>query len=732
MRFIIDFLEKRARLVVAAGLLLIVLAAMYGSGVFAHLQQANGLADTGSESYAVAELVDKEFGEADSIVLFSSTNGRTVHDEAFRQEVEVGLAALRDAGAQTVSYYGTDRVELISRDEKQTYAVVSFENMEDQEKFEILKRFEQERTTDTVAVTVGGTVVAQHEVNEQVENDLVRAELISLPVLGILLLLIFRSAVAAGLPLLLGIFAIVGGLSVVRLLTGFIDVDQYAVNVITVLGLGLSIDYALLMVSRFREELNNHSVADAVRRTTKSAGRTILFSGLVVMISLLGLAIFPISFLRSVGLGGASAVVVAMVGALILLPALLMLVGKNINRWHISKKAVKDHMQSQHDRWRAIGIVVMRRPVISILCVLVLVGVLAAPAFDTKLTAADTDYRELPNNSSSYAVGKALDQHFVQPDPHFEVLYLREGGVENAAGIGDLYDLTERIEHLDDVKRVESLTATDALSRELYIDLYEQDVIPPELRQTADQLTTGEVTRINVFYAAGENNDTANELLAELRALEVQNGIVLVGGQAAAQFDVFKVVREYSVYAFFLVLIAMFIVLSILLRSVLVPMQAILINSLSLLAVMGVLVWIFQWGNLTDATWLTATGNIDITVPVLIFAVAFGLAMDYTVFLYGRIREEYDRHADNSRAVLRGLELTGPIITQAAVLLAVVVLAFGFSSIAMLQQIGIGLAFVVLLDTFVIRVFLVPAVMQLSGGVNWWAPKWLKRWKIKH
>lgn len=735
MQYVTDFIQRRARLVVAFGVLLAIIAASHGSGVFAHLTSSGGLEDKNSESYQVSELVAEEFGQpsGDAVVLFSSTNGRTVHDDAFRQEVEAGLTALRNQGAQTTSYYDTRHADMVSHDEKQTYAVASFLNMEDDEKFELLKRFEEEYTTSTVVVTVGGQVVAEHEVTEQVENDLIRAEIISLPIIAILLLLIFRSAVAAALPLLLGVFAIVGGLSIVRLMTNFTDVDQYAVNVITVLGLGLAIDYSLLMVSRFREELERQSsVIEAVRHTTLNAGRTIFFSGLVVMVSLLGLAIFPISFLHSVGVGGASVVVVAMFGALIILPALLLLVGRHINRWHISKRAVRDHMQSQHERWRAIGAVVMRRPFISSVLVLVLVAVLAFPALDVKFKAADVDYRELPTNTSSYAVGEAMERNFASQDSYLQVVYERPGGVQNSAGIGDLYDLTERIEQLDDVVRVESLTATDSMSREIYQQLYEQDIVPPEFRQAEEQLATGEVTRLNVYYQEDTTEEATADLVAELRSLEVPSGTVLVGGEAAVQYDVFEVVREYSVYALVLVLSAMFVLLMFLLRSIIVPIQAILINSLSLLAVLGVLVWIFQMGNLTDGTWLTATNGLDVTVPVLIFAIAFGLAMDYTVFLYGRMREEYDKEPENTRAVLRGLELTGPIITQAAILLAVVVLAFGASNIAMLQQIGLGLAFVVLFDTFIIRIFLVPAIMRISGRANWWAPKWLKSVKIKH
>lgn len=735
MRFITDLIQKRARLVAAIGLVLALVAASYGTGVFSHLSGDSGLVDKNSESYKVSEIVKEEFGDSsgDAVILFSSTNGRTATDSAFRQEAEAALTVLRNQGAHVVSFYDTGEAALLSHDEKQTYALASFGNMPDAEKYEYLKRFEQERTTDTVAVTVGGEVVAQHEVAEQVEDDLIRAEIISLPILGILLLLIFRSAVAAALPLVLGLFAIVGGLSVVRLMTGFTDVDQYAVNIITVLGLGLSIDYALLMVSRFREELGDDTpVATAVRKTALSAGRTILFSGLVVMVSLLGLAIFPISFLHSVGIGGISVVVVAVFGALVLLPALLMLVGRYINRWHISKKVVKEHMSGQRERWRAIGVIVMRRPFVSTLLVLVVTVIVALPAFDVKFKAADMDYRELPTTSSSYAVGKSLDENFVSQEASLDVIYTRSGGIENPQGVGDLYDLTEILQSIDGVTRVQSLTATDAMSREMYTDLYTQDIIPADLRRAAERLTSGEIAHVTVYYQDSEGQESSNQIVNDIRAISPADGELLVGGEAAAQLDVFTVVKEYSVYALLLVIVTMFALLSVLLRSVIIPLQAILVNSLSLIAALGVLVWIFQMGHFTDISWLVATGGIDITVPVLIFAVAFGLAMDYTVFLYGRIREEYDETPENSRAVLRGLELTGPIITQAAVLLAVVVLAFSSSSIAMLQQIGIGLAFVVLFDTFIVRIFLVPAIMQLGGRANWWAPKRLKKWRIKH
>lgn len=704
--------------IVSAALLLIIGGGWFGMGVFGTLSQSAAVEVNNTESSEVAEYLDKNFTQEDNdaILLYSAKHGTKVTDPAYQKEVERLTAKLETSSVK--NYYTTGEPSFVSRDKTKTYVAVNLKNGTDKEKYDQLTTFRNEMKSDLLTVHTAGWIISNEESTQRIEHDLVMAEAISLPILAILLLFIFRGVIAAALPLLLGVIAIIGGLCMVRLLTHFTDIDQYSVNVITILGLGLSVDYSLLMVARFREELDRKpDVRTAIAHTIQNAGKTIVFSGLIVMASLLSLTLFPISLLRSVGLGGASALLVAMLAALTVLPALLLILGKRINKWrvHLPKRKQKA------SPWRTVGAFVMKRPIIISAIVIACLLYIASPALQMQFKPAD--YTILPRESQTYIVYSTFADEFDGGKPSVQVLYTAKDTLLSADGIGRAYDFTHEVQKLKGVTTVDSLTTIDSkFTKETYQQLYLSGQLPPQLAALKVQTVKDDTMIVNVNFEGEVGGKKAQQLVADLRAMNPSGAEIKVGGQSAGQYDLLATIAGSMPSVIAMIAVTMFVLLAVLLRSLLIPLTAILINTFALLTTFGILVWVFQWGNLTGGTWLIHTGGLDVTVPVLVFAMAFGLSMDYGVFLYSRIHEEYLRDKDNVAAILHGLERTGPLITQAALLFFVVVAAFASSGIAILQQIGVGLALAVLLDAFVVRVVFIPAVMKLLGRANWWMP----------
>lgn len=722
---------KWPRMVLVVMTMLITAAGIYGSGVFGALTLEQGFVNPSAESYNVEKAVTKEFAQApDAVVVFESKNKAIrVDDERYRQRVVKLLKPLTDDGAQTTSYYSTRLDSLVSRDRLKTFVTVELNGTSD-EKFAKLMAAQDKANNNLLTMNVGGELVANKQASKQVQHDLERAELITLPILAVLLFFVFRSIVAALLPLLLGVISIVGAFAVTRLLTNVTEIDQYSLNVITILGLGLSVDYSLLMVSRFREELaKGGTTAAAVRRTVLTSGRTILFSGLTVMASLSALTVFPIGFLRSVGLGGISALIVTLIAALTVLPPLLMLLGKRIDRGRLGlkKPAVSDGAS-----WRRFGKFVMKRPWVTIGLTLWVIVVAALPLFTAH--PIGQDYRVLPSGSSSRTASEILRNDFDNQNPPIVVLYRPAAEKNTDEYIGQIYDLSARLAKLDGVSAVETPTPiVDSASKDGYQQLYANNLLTPELQMLKQQLMSDESVMLQVQYKGNASDDETQSLVNMIRELPEVQGSFGVGGDAAVLNDSISTILERLPYALAIIAVSQFVLLALLLRSLLIPLQAIIINVLALLVSFSLLVLIFQHGYFTGSlTGFVDVGGVDITLPILIFAIAFGLSMDYASFLYARMREEYDNGANNDEAVLLGLQKTGPIITAAALVLFVVVVAFAMSKLVILQQVGVGLASAVLIDAFIVRLFLVPATMKLIGRANWYAPKWMNRFAIRH
>jgi len=504
------------------------------------------------------------------------------------------------------------------------------------------------------------------------------------------------------MPLVVGGLAILGAFTALRLITLVTDVSVFAINIVTMLGLGLAIDYALFIVSRFREELaaqpaGRQGVEDALVRTVATAGRTVAFSGVTVAISLAGLLLFPQMFLRSMAFGGIAAVLVAMAAALTVLPALLAVLGPRINAGSVPwlRRRPDRATDGSGGAWYRVAHSVMRRP-LAYMAVIV-VGLLALGLPFRNVTFGGIDARALPAGTQSRQVSQTLDRDFTRnATTAIEV-------VVSGADAADLRGYTERLRALPG--------ATGA-----------------QVTQTA-----ADTSRIAVRYDADPISSRARQLVADVRAVDPPVGSrVLVGGDTAELVDLLGSLGRTLPWMAAFVGLVTFVLLFLAFGSVLLPLKAIVMNLLSLTASFGALVWIFQQGHLSGLLGFTPTGTVEATQPILMLAIAFGLSMDYEVFLLSRVREQWGRTGNNTTAVATGLQRTGGIITSAALLLVVVIGAFATSGITFIKMIGVGMIIMLMIDATVVRALLVPATMRLLGRYNWWAPRPLARFCLRY
>jgi uncharacterized membrane protein YdfJ with MMPL/SSD domain len=702
------FCHKHNFLVLAGGFVFIAAAAIYGAGVFSHLDNG-GFASKSFESYQAAQLISKNFGSNDQtlLVLFRSKDGSVVEGAAFERAVADTLqVARKDARVQVVTdYYSTHAPALISKNHEATYAVVTVAG-DTATAAKTIRQLRPQLTSNQLSVYTGGLAAINDDFNSQIQTDLFKAEIISFAILAILLVIVFRSFIAALLPLILGAFGVLGAFLVVRLLTEVMTVSQYSINVIILLGLGLAIDYSLFILSRFREELRTRPVGQAIEVAMATAGRAVFFSGITVIMSLMGLMIFPINFLRSMGIGGAAAVVVAMLAALTVLPAIMSRLGNRVNalsfgRARTDYRIIKAGGTAQvhvekRTLWAQIGRLAMRFPLITVAVVVIPMLLIGQTFLVAKLSSPD--YRSLPAASQSRVVAQTLNEDFTTSnrDPISVVIASRS----SATTATQLATYTQALQQLPGVTRIE----------------------PAQVHEN--------VTLLDVSYNSANDEPVARNLVQSIRKLPAPDGwSVKVGGNTAELVDLLDSLGRYIGYAVALVAASQFILLFLMLGSLVIPLQALFVNALSLSATFGILVWIFQQGHLSHLLGFTSVGSIDATQPILIFGIAFGLSMDYSVFLLTRVKEEYDKRGGRHRtaeSVAEGLQKTGTIITSAAVLFIVVVSAFATSPLPIIKQIGIGLGLAIFFDAFIIRMLLVPAIMKLFGHYNWWAPRPLK------
>ncbi|MGP7997204.1 MAG: MMPL family transporter [Streptosporangiaceae bacterium] len=694
----------RRRLVLALAALVVVAAAVWGTGVFGALQSGGGFSAPGSQSQQESDLAARTFGRntADVVVLYTSRR-LTVHDAAFRDAVTRTLASLPRADVPSAAtYWNTGSAQFAGSGGHATYVALQLAGGSDSARLNTYATIQGKLAAPGLASQVGGQVPTYAAINKEVKADIGRAEAISLPVLLILLLVIFGSLAAASLPLAIGGLGILGSFAALRLLTLVTGVSIYSINITTILGLGLAIDYGLFMVSRFREELHRQpTTEDAVARTVATAGRTVTVSGITVAVALASLMLFPETFLRSMGYGGVATVLVDMLAALTVLPALLAVLGPRVNALRVRRAAGGPARAEQSGGWYRLARSVMRRPVVYVVVIVAALLALAAPF--RHITWGGTDARSLPAGAPARVVTEALNRDFPgNPASPIEVLARLDGPVLAPAGHAALASYVQRLAHVPGISAV--------------------------------QVTglRGDAARLDLRYAVDPSSVAARQLVTAVRAVPAPAGShVYVGGVTAQLVDELASLSHILPWMALVICLATFVLLFLAFGSVVLPVKAIVMNVASLSATFGVIVWIFQEGHLSGLLRFTPTGTIDPAMPILLLAIVFGLSMDYEVFLLSRIRERYDVTGDvtgdNTAAIASGLQRTGGLITSLALMLVVVVGAFSASGITFIKLLGVGMIVALIVDATIVRVLLVPATMRLLGRLNWWAPGPLAR-----
>lgn len=729
------FLYRRRWFVMLGAIVLVGVAAFYGSGLMAVLKGVD-FGVPGSDSLHAQQILDAYLhGGTPDVVILMRADGLRPTDPAFQSAAQSLLAKLNAHKEVTsiTSYYSTQSNRFLSKDGQETFAIVQLANTDESTKEREYKPLEPLLVAPPLHLSMGGVVPFSLQLNQQTSEDLEFGELIAFPIVLILLVIVFRGIIAALLPLLIGSIAIVSALAVLRLFTIFMSISIFALNVLTMLGLGLAIDYALLIVTRFRQELarSNGDVPQALRRTLGTAGRAVIFSGLTVSVSLLGILFFPEMFLRSLGLGAISAVVLAMLCSLTILPAILALLGSRVNLlslgWSPRQIHYSSGRQAQQGVWARIAETVMRWPVPIIIIVIAFLLTLGYPFLNVSFYNATSDTTLLPANASARVVADHLTRDFAQQgSSQVTIAITTSGDVLSGPNLARLDTYVQQVKGLPGVVGVDSLVTVDpAISLPQYQWLYgHPEALNPRLTSVVQQFAHGPYTKVTVFMQPTDFSPDAENLVRQIRALTPPQGLTFaVDGQTPRQIDLFASIQATIPPALATIAAAIFLLLFLMTGSILVPLKTIVINFLSLTATFGALVWIFQEGHFQNLLNFQASGRIDGTQPVIIFAIAFGLSMDYEVFLLSRIKEEYDATGDNRWAVSAGLQQTGGLITSAALLLAIVLGAFSLSRIVFIKSIGVGLVIAIMMDATIIRALLVPATMRLLGKWNWWAPK---------
>ncbi|GAC1457204.1 MAG: MMPL family transporter [Chamaesiphon sp.] len=596
--------------------------------------------------------------------------------------------------------------------------------------FPIIDRIEQiltENQTQHLKTFLTGKLIVDRDAQRISEADLGRAELFALPLILVALLFVFGSVVAAGMPVAMGVMTVSVTLGLLYLITLKLSVSVFALNITSMLGLALGIDYSLLIVNRFREELATGSVEEAVVRTVDTAGRAVFFSGLTVCISLVCLLLFPILLLQSLGVAGSLVVLLSVAASLTLLPALLSFVGHKIN---LGRGIVQPRLQ-RNSVWTKIARSVIRHSLVSVVVVLVIIAGLTSPFLTARFGIGDANI--LPKADPARESVEILKQAFgpgeVTPILLAVSTQSSDDRILSESHVETLYNMITKLKADPRVASVRSLVNLDPkLNLETYQKLYRAPelirIVP--LATAVKQLSSDFTTLVIVNSRTPSNAQASRNLVKDLRGLSLKGLQVQVAGQTAIELDTIQVVYNRMPLVFAAMMTVTFMALCILLNSVVLPLKAIVMNLLSIEASFGALVFIFQEGNFH--TWLnfTPVGYIDILIPVVLFCVLFGLSMDYEVFLLTRIKEAYEGGKSNTASVIEGLEHTGGIITNAAMLMIIVTGAFALTSLIVVKALGIGIAIAVFIDATLIRVLLVPATMHLMGKWNWWFPKFLR------
>jgi len=694
------FIVRRRKAVLVLFLLGTIAAGAVGSQAFGRLD-SGGYSDPGSESTAAAEYIIKKFKVQEPIVTLVVDSTTGVDDLEVRAKglaLEKEIATVKGV-TKTYSYWSTGGApSMKSKDGKAAFILVYADlKADDWDGFSsigatIQSRFDGEYKG--LDVYAGGAAVITQAINHRIEKDLLLAESIAIPLTFLLLIFVFGAMVASAMPIFIGVTAILGSFFIIFLLSHFTSVSVFALNLITGLGLGLGIDYALLMVNRFREELHHgKTVEESVVTMVATAGKTVFYSGLTVFVTMASLLFFPLNFLKSFGYAGIAVISLAVVGAVIALPALLAILGDKVDKGVVRRGAITP---KEDGRWAHTARTVMRRPIPVVIAAVSVLAIMTAPILN--ISFAQVDSRVLPASDRA-----ALSSAVIET--RFDGLVGSPIEVVVPDGVGREDEITG---FLNKVKGVDGIVRVGALE------------------------TYGQNIRVQVISSIASRSVASERVIHEIRALDRPTG-TLIGGSAADFTDSQDGIASKLPFALGWIALTVLILIFIFTGSIILPIKAIILNALSLGATLGAITWIFIDGHLK---WLvgdfTVTGTLDTGSVILVAVVVFGLSMDYELFLLSRIREEHLSGKSNIESVAVGLQRSARIITAAALLLAGVFAAFMTSGVTSIKMLGFGVALAVLLDATLVRALLVPALMRLFGERNWWAPKSMQRFTVKH
>ncbi|EGD42765.1 MMPL family transporter [Nocardioides sp. NPDC057772] len=722
----LQLLLRRRGLVLLTALMLILLAGVAGRDAGDKLVSGAYL-DPSAESQRAEELLNREFpGGPTNLLLIAEVREGTIDSpEPVQSGRDLAEQLTETAGVGGVhSYWTTPDSSLRGPDGRSALIAVQLTGGEHAAQQTAAKITDDlARTSGTLRLSVTGPAAVGLAVDEQAESDLVSAEMVTLPITLLVLLLVFGSAIAAGLPLLVGAGAVVGTLAVLGTIADATTMSTYALNLTTALGFGLAVDYSLFLVTRFREERRAGRTVDAsVVITVRTAGRTVVFSALTVALSLSALLLFPMPFLRSLGYAGIAVTALAAAMAVIVVPALLALVGHRLERADlfapIRRRFTRRRAQVGEGRlaWHRIAAFVMRRPVLILVSVSAVLVLLVLPF--TGVRFGLLDHRTLPADHPVAETAERLVHDFPGAAEH-PITVVLSGQSGTAVGEDELDAYATQLSTLPGVSAVETATGR-------YVDGQSTAPAGEQAGVLDARYTSASGTWVAVTPSAADPAE-ARDVVGSVRDLPAP-GEVLVGGSAATLVDATETIADRLPWALGVIALSTLILLFLFTGSLLIPVKAIVTNLLSLSATFGALVYVFQEGHLR---WLVGdfipTGTLETTLPVLVFCIAFGLSMDYEVFLLSRITEAHRKGATTTEAVAQGLQRTGGLITAAAAILVTVFLALAASNLTALKVIGVGLTLAVILDATIVRALLVPAIMRLAGEANWWAPAPLRR-----
>ena len=675
-------------------------AGAIGSQAFGRLD-SGGYSDKNSESSKAADYVINKFKVQEPIVTLVVDSTTGIDDPAVAAKgVELEKQVRAVAGvSKTYSYWSTGGSPTMKSKDGKAGFILIYGNLKSND-FDGLSKLGatiQEKFDGKfqgLDVYASGPGVVTHSINHRIEKDLALAETIAIPLTFLLLLFVFGALVASAMPLFVGVTAILGSFFLIYLFTHFTNVSIFALNLITGLGLGLGIDYALLMVNRFREELHHgKDVGESVVITVATAGKTVFYSGLTVFVTMASLLFFPLNFLKSFGLAGIAVISLAVTGAIFALPALLMLLGHKVDKGVVRRSAITP---KEDGRWARTARNVMQRPIPVVIACLVVLGVLAAPVVN--IAFAQIDSRVLPASDRAAISSQVIDTRFdgLVGSP-IEVV------VPN--GVGREEEINT---FLDQVRKVDGIVRVGAF------EIYGKDI------------------RVQVVSSKGSRTTASEVVIHDIRDLKMPAG-TLIGGSAADFTDSQDGIAKTLPISLGWIALTVLILIFIFTGSIILPIKAVILNAMSLIATLGAITWVFIEGHLK---WLvgdfTVTGTLDTGSIILVAVVVFGLSMDYELFLLSRIREEHLSGKSNVESVAVGLQRSARIITAAALLLAVVFATFMTSGVTSIKMLGFGVSLAVILDATLVRALLVPALMRLFGERNWWAPRWMQKFTLKH